>query len=451
VSTGDRRQQNIKAEREQRKSNTAGARWTVLSSLFLFSIVGVRRVLEKLMAKGMKFALLVGDGMADFALDELGGKTPLESADTPFMDKLAREGTVGVVRTIPEGMPAGSDIANLNLLGYDVSTYYSGRAPLEAASRGIELRPEEVAFRCNLVTVNDGTMLDYSAGHITSAEAAELIGAVDMSLGTQSRKFLPGVSYRHLMIIRDENGAGWETGLDCTPPHDIVGQPIAGHMPRGNDEESLCKIMHDSVEILERHEVNRERIRGGKRPANMIWLWGQGRRPSMPSFEDLCGMRGAVISAVDLIRGMGKYAGFSVIEVPGATGYFDTNYAGKGSLGLQYFERGDFLFVHVESPDEAGHAGDIKEKIRAIENFDSLVVGKIVAGITRYSAYRVMVLPDHYTPLKIGTHIDTPVPFAVWGTGIPAGNASGFSEAEAEKTGIIFEKGHEVVPTYLRM
>jgi 2,3-bisphosphoglycerate-independent phosphoglycerate mutase len=402
------------------------------------------------MGTTMKFALLVGDGMADFPLDELEGKTPLQAARTPFMDKIACEGAVGLVCTIPDGMPAGSDIANMNILGYDVAKYYTGRAPLEAASRGIELAGNEIAFRCNLVTVEDSRMIDYSAGHITSEEAAQLIAAVDRELGKPSLRFHAGVSYRHLLVTEPQNGEKWDSALQCTPPHDIVGQPIREYMPRGEGEEMFGGLMLDSVSILNRHQINLNRIESGKRPANMIWLWGQGKRPSMPDFADLYSIEGAVISAVDLIRGLGKYAGLSVVEVPGATGYFDTNYAGKGSYGLEALKQGDFLFVHVESPDEAGHVGNIEEKVKAIENFDKFVVGPIVEGISQYERYRVMVLPDHYTPIAVGTHIADSVPFVVWGTGISRSNTSCFSEAEAAKSDKVFEKAHELLPAYLR-
>jgi 2,3-bisphosphoglycerate-independent phosphoglycerate mutase len=401
----------------------------------------------------MKFALLVGDGMADYPLGELGGRTPLEAANTPNMDRLAREGVVGLVRTIPPGTAPGSDIANLNVLGYDVARYYSGRAPLEAASRNIELAAGDVAFRCNLVTVENGVMLDYSAGHITSKEAAELIASIDDKLGTPSLKFYPGVSYRHLLIVKlaAENGSE----LACTPPHDIVGQPIAEYLPRGQDEAVFKKLMSDSVRILSGHTANRKRLQSGKKQANMIWLWGQGKRPSMPPFTELYGLSGAVISAVDLIRGLGKCAGLEVVEVPGATGYFDTNYAAKAEYGLEALKRGDFLFVHVEAPDEAGHIGDIAEKVRAIENFDKLVVGPIADGISRLKEYRVMALPDHLTPIKVRTHVSDPVPFLVWGTGISEdgtarGHATCFSEAEARESGLMIENGFELLPRYLR-
>ncbi|MBI5117203.1 cofactor-independent phosphoglycerate mutase [Candidatus Poribacteria bacterium] len=407
----------------------------------------------------MKFALLVGDGMADYPLEELGGRTPLEAAGTPNMDRLAREGIVGLVRTIPPGTAPGSDIANLNLLGYDVAQYYSGRAPLEAASRNLELAPGDVAFRCNLVTVEDGVMLDYSAGHITSEEASELIAAIDDRIGTPSLKFHPGVSYRHLLIVHGEIAAESDRNLMCTPPHDIVGRPIAGYLPVGQNETAIRKLMSDSVGVLSEHSVNRKRLQSGKKPANMIWLWGQGKRPSMPSFSDLYGLNGAVISAVDLIRGLGKYAGLEVVEVPGVTGYFDTNYAGKAGYGLEALKRRDFLFVHVEAPDEAGHVGDVAEKIRAIENFDKMVVGPIADGISHSVPHRVMVLPDHLTPIRVRTHVGDPVPFLVWGTGILPGGAatsgaatSGatcFSEASARKSGLLVENGYELLPRYL--
>lgn len=399
----------------------------------------------------MKFALLVGDGMADYPLKQLDGRTPLEAADIPNMDRLAREGTVGTLRTIPDGMQPGSDIANLNLLGYDVAKYYSGRAPLEAASRGIELSASDVAFRCNLVTVENDVMIDYSAGHITSEEAAELIACVDAKLGNAKLKFYAGVSYRHLLTARIDAGQDWDKGLRCTPPHDIIDRPIAEYLPEGEEQDLFRRLMADSVEILAGHEVNHRRIAEGKRPAGMIWFWGQGRRPSMPSFHELYGLGGSVISAVDLIRGMGKYAGLEIVDVPGATGYFDTNYEGKGQYGINALKQGDFLFVHVESPDEAGHVGDIEEKIRAIENFDRHVVGPIVAELERSPEYRVMVLPDHLTPIDVRTHVADPVPYVVFGTAVQNSGASCFSEAEAERCGSITEKGFELLPSYLKV
>lgn len=397
----------------------------------------------------MKFALLVGDGMGDYPLAELGGLTPLEAAVTPHMDTLAREGTVGLVRTIPAGMPPGSDIANLNLLGYDVTKYYTGRAPLEAASRGIELPDTHIAFRCNLVTVLDNVMVDYSSDHIGSDEAAELVAALDAHFGSDIFSFYPGVSYRHLLVTAPPKGKRWDTDLQCTPPHDIVGRQIEEYLPRGDDENLFVEMMMDSIELLSAHPINRKRRDAGKHPANMMWLWGQGRPPSMPRFRELFGLHGAVISAVDLIRGIGKYAGFKVFEVPGITGYYDTNYSGKADYGLRSLAEHDFLFVHVEAPDEAGHAGDIREKIRAIENFDKFVVGPIVEGMKPMHPRRVMVLPDHFTPVEVGTHVSDPVPFLIWGTGVAAGDASAFTEAEGRRSEIMVENGFELLPPYL--
>jgi 2,3-bisphosphoglycerate-independent phosphoglycerate mutase len=367
------------------------------------------------------------------------------------MDRLAREGVVGLVRTIPAGAVPGSDIANLNLLGYDVSRYYTGRAPLECASRGIELSPEQVAFRCNLVTVLDNTMVDYSAGHITNTEAAELITEVDRKLGSPILKFYPGVSYRHLLVTQPEKGKKWESLLACTPPHDITGRPIEAYLPRGEDQDLFRRLMFDSVELLSAHPVNIARKNAGKRPANMIWLWGQGKRPLLPTFPELYDMTGSVISAVDLICGIGRCAGLEVIDVPGATGYFDTNYEGKAKHGIESLKRRDFLFIHVEAPDEAGHVGNLREKIRAIENFDRFIVGPVADALVKYDKARLMALPDHLTPLSVKTHVSDPVPFLVYGAGLQANGRSAFSEAEAKRAGLMIENGFELLPKYLAL
>jgi len=397
----------------------------------------------------MKFALLIADGMADYPVEELHGRTPLEAAKTPHMDRLAREGTVGIVRTIPPGATPGSDIANLNLLGYDTTRYYTGRAPLECVSQNIELTPDQVAFRCNLVTVTNDVMVDYSAGHITTEEAAELVAAVDRSLGTPSLKFHAGVSYRHLLVAQSPKDKHWETRLKCTPPHDIVGRPIAPYLPKGEDEVFFRKLLLDSVEILLAHPINRRRLEAGKRQASMIWLWGQGKRPQMPTFRELYGLSGSVISAVDLIRGIGKCAGLNSIIVPGATGYFDTNYTGKAEYGIKSLKEHDFLFLHVEAPDEAGHVGDVQEKIKAIENFDRHIVAPIAELLSQFSPSRIMVLPDHLTPVSVGTHVADPVPFLVHGSGVQSNCASAFNEAEAKRTGLMIENGFELLPRYL--
>ncbi|RME65067.1 MAG: cofactor-independent phosphoglycerate mutase, partial [Nitrospirae bacterium] len=300
----------------------------------------------------MKYVVIIGDGMADRPLKELGGKTPLEAAFTPNMDKLAREGLIGRVRTIPEGFPPGSDVANLSILGYDPKKYYSGRAPLEAASMGVPLEDDDVAFRCNLVTLKynkQGTraiMEDYSAGHISSEEARQLIEAIQEALGNEKIRFYPGVSYRHLCVIK--NGP---EKAECVPPHDIIGREITEYLPHGEGEELLRDLMKRSVGVLKDHPVNKERISQGKNPANSIWLWGQGRKPSMPTYKEKYGLSGALVSAVDLTKGLGVYAGFEILQVPGVTGWIDTNYTGKAEASIKALERHDFVYIHVEAPD----------------------------------------------------------------------------------------------------
>lgn len=363
----------------------------------------------------MKYIVIIGDGMADRPLKELGGKTPLQSAFTPNMDRLAREGFIGAVRTVPKGLHPGSDVANLSILGYDPRTFYTGRAPLEAASIGVELDEKDVAFRCNLVTLRynkektNAVMDDYSGGHISTEEAAMLIKDLGRELGTETIKFYPGVSYRHLMVW--QNG---EAGCECVPPHDFLEKDIAGYLPCGPGEELLRNIMRDSVDILEGHPVNKKRLELGKKPANSIWLWGQGRKPAMPGFRDKYGINGALVSAVDLTKGLGIYAGFEILKVPGVTGYIDTNYAGKAEYSLNALERVDFVYIHVEAPDEAGHSGNYKDKVKAIEDFDALVVGAVLRGARAFEEYRILLLPDHATPIEARTHTDEPVPFVIY-------------------------------------
>jgi 2,3-bisphosphoglycerate-independent phosphoglycerate mutase len=363
----------------------------------------------------MKYIVIVGDGMADRPLKELGGKTPLQHASTPNMDRLASEGVPGVVRTIPEGMHPGSDVANLSILGYDPNKYYSGRAPLEAASIGVRLEEGDVAFRCNLVTLKfsmDKTravMEDYSSGHITTEEAGRLITDIGGSLGSDTIRFYPGVSYRHLMV--------WSKGsadLECVPPHDILGKDIIDYLPVGKGEEVLRKLMRDSVDLLEDHPVNRERVRNGKNPGNSIWFWGQGKKPALPTFRAKYGIDGSLISAVDLTKGLGIYAGFTILNVPGMTGYLDTNYKGKAEAALASLKETDFVYIHVESPDEAGHSGRCEDKIKAIEDFDRLVVGTVREGASALGDCRILLLPDHPTPVELRTHTGDPVPFVLF-------------------------------------
>jgi len=396
----------------------------------------------------MKYIVLVGDGMADYPIKELGERTPLEVARTPNMDFIAKHGRLGRVRTIPKNLSPASDVANISILGYDPQQFYTGRGPLEAANLGIDLEDDDVAFRCNLVTVSGDTLVDYSAGHITSKESEILIKSIDQNLGTNRIRFYPGVSYRNLMLIKRGQDNHLED-LKCKPPHDIAGQSISANLPKGDNADILIKLMGDSRKILEKHEINLVRIDLKENPANMIWLWGQGRKPAMPKFQEKYGLEGNVISAVDLIKGLGKILGLKVINVPGATGYYDTDYEGKARCALKSLQEKDFVFVHVEAPDEAGHNGDLREKILAIERFDQLVVGTILNAFKRKRNFRILVLPDHATPISVKTHTAEPVPFGIFGKGIVARGFLNYCEKEAEKSDLYFEKGHELMGYFI--
>ncbi len=392
----------------------------------------------------MKYVVLVPDGAADYPLKELGNKTPLQVARKPNMDFLARWGITGTVKTIPEGMDPGSDVANLSLFGYDPRIYYTGRGPLEAANRGIKLGPDEVAFRCNLVTVNGDSLRDYSAGHISNEEARELIEYVDKKLGRSGLTFYPGVSYRHLMVIE-----GDFSSVQCIPPHDITGGSIRKNLPRGQGENILRELMLASRDILEEHPINLKRRSLGKNPANMIWLWGQGKAPTMPSFAEKYGLKGYVISAVDLIKGIGVYAGLKAIDVPGATGYFDTDYGAKADYALKALEEGDFVFVHVEAPDEAGHTGDIEAKIEAIERFDERLVGRVMKGLDVHRDYKILVAPDHPTPIAVGMHVVDAVPFAIYSTLGQADDVEVFDEVSAQAGSVHLAEGYKLMDIFL--
>ncbi|MEW6446876.1 MAG: cofactor-independent phosphoglycerate mutase [Bacillota bacterium] len=402
----------------------------------------------------MKYVVVVADGMADYPVAELGGKTPLAYAHTPHMDRLASGGAVGMVQTVPEGFQPGSDVANLSVLGYDPRRCYSGRAPLEAASMGVDLGPEDVAFRCNLVTLSANEpycakeMLDYSAGEISTDEAKEIISAVQRRLGNDALTFYPGVSYRHLMVWR---GGPADTLL--TPPHDISGRVIGEYLPQGEGSGILLALMEESARFLPGEPVNRRREAEGRNPANSIWFWGQGRRPWLPPFKDRFGLAGSIVAAVDLIRGIGTLAGMRVPVVPGATGNIHTNYLGKARAALEELANGqDFVFIHVEAADEAGHQGDLEAKVRAIEEIDAKVVGEVVRGLnSSHPDWRAMVLPDHPTPLVIRTHTAEPVPFFIAESKVPAaGTGRGFSEEAAQDTGLFFAAGWELLPHFLR-
>ncbi len=401
----------------------------------------------------MKYIVLIGDGMADYPLKELDNRTPLQAAKIPNINRIAQMGKVGLVTTIPKGLSPASDVANLSILGYDPLKYYTGRGPLEAANLGVTLSEDEVAFRCNLITAGEDKLVDYSAGHISSQEAGVLIKYLDEKLGNKNIKFYPGVSYRHLLVINSQGlniSPDKFTKITCTPPHDITGQGISGHLPRGEGASFLIKLMEESRRILENHEVNHVRIDLKENPGNMIWLWGQGASPKLEKFCDKFGINGSVISAVDLIKGIGKLIGLEVINVPGATGYYDTNYLGKAKYALDSLKDKDFVFVHVEAPDEAGHSGDLRAKIGAIENFDRLIVGTILKHFQKLKNFRIMVLPDHVTPVSVKTHTAEAVPFALCGKDIISDEAKEFNEIEALKSNLKFEAGYKLMEYFIK-
>ncbi len=406
------------------------------------------------MPEKTKYVIIVGDGMADYPVESIGGKTPLMVARTPHMDWMAESGEIGLVRTVPDGFNPGSEVANLSIFGYDPIRYYTGRGPLEAASLGVKLATDDIAFRCNLVTLNfQGNrivMEDFSAGHITDEEARKVIIDLNNKMATDEIRFYAGVSYRHLMILR--NGAAKFSNLEkleIIPPHDIIGREISPILPQM--KEPVLTLMKESQRLLKNHPVNNAREAKGLPPANSIWLWGQGRSPRMITLKDRFGLDGYVISAVHLIKGIGILAGLETLEVPGATGYFDTNYDGKVQYALRGLEEKDFVYLHVEAPDEAGHMGDLRLKVEAIEAFDEKVVGGILKGMKRFERYRVLVLPDHPTPLSVRTHTADPVPYAIYsneGTTLPA-HGKKFDEVSAGQSRISIEKGYELIERLL--
>ncbi|MDD3904942.1 MAG: cofactor-independent phosphoglycerate mutase [Candidatus Omnitrophica bacterium] len=391
----------------------------------------------------MKYAILVGDGMSDYPIAELDGKTPLEVSKIPNMNEMAQEGLVGLVKTIPRGMKPASDIANMSILGYDPKAYYTGRGPLEAANIGIEIEEDEVAFRCNFVTINNNIMADYSAGHISDKESKALIECLSQKLGSDRVKFYHGKSYRNLLVVKAKSPDELADlkKANCVPPHDIALKDITKSLPEGRGAELLNELMEESRGILEKHEINKVRVDLGENPANMIWLWGQGTNPNMPTFKGMFGIDGAVISAVDLVNGIGKIAGLEVVSVPGATGYYDTNYQGKGEYAVELLKTKDFIFVHVEAPDEAGHNGELRAKITAIENFDKFVVGPVWNFLKNTQDYRVMVLSDHATPVALRTHVSDPAPFVMAGKSVEHNGFDSFSEKNAVAGKVKFKTG----------
>ena len=394
----------------------------------------------------MKYLILVPDGAADEKIEALGGKTPLEAADMPVVDGLAARGQVGLVRTIPDGIAPGSDAANLSVMGYDPAVYLTGRSPLEAASIGIDLSPTDVAFRANLVTLSgegpfeELVILDHSAGDISTAEADQLIQAVNEAFADERRRFYTGVSYRHCLVIH--NGG---EGYRFTPPHDQLGKKAGPYLPPGPDSGEITEMMRRSYEILRNHPVNLERVRQGKNPANALWIWGQGKKPALDSFQDKYGIHGAAISAVDLIKGIALCAGLESIDVEGATGTLHTNFEGKAAAAIEGFARGlDFIYLHLEGPDECSHQGDLAGKVECLATIDKKVLAPVLAYLASTGEpYSILVLPDHWTPVSLRTHTAAPVPFVLFRSeaSMPEDKTRRFTEASGAG-GTYFDSGH---------
>jgi 2,3-bisphosphoglycerate-independent phosphoglycerate mutase len=394
----------------------------------------------------MKYAIIIPDGAADEAIPELDGKTIFEAARTPNMDWIATNGRMGFIKTVPDGFTPGSDVATLSLVGYDPRQYYTGRAPIEAIAKRISLQPEELVFRCNLVTLADDCMEDFSGGHIGQPEAEQLMATLQKELGSDEIQFHTGVGYRHLMTMKN---AG-DIKVKCTPPHDIPGEPIAGYLPAGKGSDRVRELMKRSQEILEEHEVNQIRRDLGENPANSIWLWGQGGMPRLPSFKQRFGLRGSAITAVDLFRGIALGIGWKLLRVEGATGYIDTNFQGKGEAALGALEDVDLVAVHVEAPDEMGHNGDLQNKIKAVEMIDEHIVGPVLEKLRSFDRWRILCLPDHPTPISKRTHSAEPVPFGLAGTGVIADEADRFSEAQGRESDLRIDPGHELMEFFLK-
>ncbi len=402
----------------------------------------------------MKYIVILGDGMADFPNEKLGNKTPLAVCNKPNIDALCSNGELGLCKTVPCGMKPGSDVANLSVLGYDVTACYTGRSPLEASSIGIELKDTDLTARANLVTLSDEenytdkTMIDYSAGEISTEEAKILMDYIAENLNDDKYKFYAGISYRHCLVV--DNGIESD---GCTPPHDITGKKITEYLPKGKSGEKYLEFMKKSYELLVNHPVNQKRIKEGKRPANSVWFWGEGTKPKLQNFYERTGLKGAMISAVDLLKGIGKVAGMKVVEVEGATGNYDTNFSGKAQACLDALESGlDFVYIHMEAPDECGHHGDIDNKIYSIEQIDEKVVGKIVKELNaKGEEYSILIMPDHPTPISTMTHCADPVPFLIYRSNKNINNGSkAYTEFEAENTGLKINSGVELMQRFLQ-
>lgn len=396
----------------------------------------------------MKYVVVIGDGMADYPIEELNNKTPLQASVIPNMDYIASNGVSGFLKTVPDNMEPGSDVANLSIMGYDPKEYYTGRGPLEAASIGANLQSGQVAFRCNFITEKNGKLVDFNANHISTEESEKLIMALNDKFGDIG-KFYLGVSYRNLFVFNEKNSAS----LKSLPPHDIVGQNIEQSLLKPYDDKNaalLNKVMKESHELLKNHPVNKERIKLGKNPANMIWLWGQGVKPQIPSFKSKYGLNAATITGVDLIKGIGIYLGLTNLDVPGATGYFDTDYDAKAEYALNALDNHDLVFIHVEAPDEAGHAGDVEEKIKAIENIDYKIVRKLLDELPKFDNYAISILPDHLTPISVKTHTMEPVPYAMYSTNGNKDDASQYNEISAKRGSLGTIKGFKFMENFLR-
>ncbi|MDO4748351.1 MAG: cofactor-independent phosphoglycerate mutase [Eubacteriales bacterium] len=400
----------------------------------------------------MKYLVMLCDGMADVPNAQLNNKTPMQKAYKPCMDSLALKGEVGLVKTVQDGMKPGSDVANLAVLGYDAKKYYSGRSPLEAASIGIDLKSTDVTFRCNLVTLSDEaeysdkTMLDYCADDISSAEAKVLIEYIQENLGNDEFSYYPGVSYRHCLV--------WDNGIvkghNLTPPHDITDRPIKEYIPQGDNVSKLYDMMKKSYDLLKDHPVNLDRIKRGKRPANSIWLWGEGTKPALDSFYDKFNKKGSMISAVDLLKGIAICAQMNSVDVDGATGYIDTNFEGKAQAAINEFKNGqDFVYIHVEAPDECGHRGEVDNKVRSIELIDEKILAPVVEFLRSYDDFAVLVCPDHPTPLCIKTHSSDPVPYLIYNSTKEIDGADTFTEETATESGNFIAEGFTMMSYFL--
>jgi 2,3-bisphosphoglycerate-independent phosphoglycerate mutase len=392
-----------------------------------------------------KYAIIVPDGAADEPLEQLGKKTVLQVAQTPNMDKISAQGRQGLVRTIPAGLEPGSDVAQMSLLGYDPLTFYTGRAPIEAVARNIKLSADDWVFRCNLVTICDGKMEDHSAGHISTEEAGKLIKDLNEQLGDEKFRFYAGVSYRHLLVFK-----GVDFDVQTYPPHDYIGSAIEKILPRGKGAEMLIDLIARSQQLFTNHDINKVRYDLGENQVSSIWLWGQGKKARMESFEKRFGIKGAAIAAVDLVKGLSKLIGFDLIDVPGATGFVDTNYQGKASAAIKALDKYDLVFIHIEAPDEASHNGSIEMKKKAIEQIDKYIVGPVLEALQGYESWRILVLPDHPTPISSRAHSPEPVPFAMAGTDVSGILHTTFSEANAAKSGFKIDNGFELMEYFLK-